>query len=146
MATSNHESSSVVKMLIKIFTQLGISKTLSTDHGPDFMSESTKHLSDLFRSEHTCTSLCHCRTSGWLERYRLNLKDYPIKSIASRLTKPERVGLVRNDWLQRLNPQIRWLNAIRTSIRPKGFSTVVDFKRTRILLHLRRLRPRIITK
>lgn len=51
LPTLNHESLSVVKMLIKLFAQFGISKTFSTDHGPDFTSESTKHLSNLFRSE-----------------------------------------------------------------------------------------------
>lgn len=72
----NHESLTIAKSLIEIFTQFGIPKTFLTDQGLDFMSELIKNLGNLLKTKHICTNPYHPQINGGLERYHLTLKDY----------------------------------------------------------------------
>ena len=70
----NITARSMFKALLKFFTQYGISRTVQTDQGSNYMSRIFAQVTAELGTEHRCSSAYHPESQGAFERFHQTLK------------------------------------------------------------------------
>ncbi|XP_068211743.1 uncharacterized protein [Palaemon carinicauda] len=71
----NISSKTLIPVLIKFFTQYGITKIIQTDRGSNFTSDLFRQVMAAMSIKHTLSSVYHPESQGALERFHQTLKD-----------------------------------------------------------------------
>lgn len=75
-AVQNHTAETVSNVLVKFISHMGIPKTILTDQGTEFLSNTLKEVSKLFHINRIQTTAYHPQSNGAIERSHSTLKDY----------------------------------------------------------------------